>query len=283
MEMRKIGLLARLFPGRAFCQSAFALSVLFMLGSLWCEKREDQQFEELVVTTFKSPAAAQGVVTSQANALLLLHHVHDVVTENTEKMGANRSMEGRLFWSPGDHLRHPGGACASYSTVLAKALQTAGFAVRKVGLASGGNKAIHHVIETLADGHWVLLDAAFDLAFDAPNGLKASAKDVASHWAMYRKQTPTNYPSIYDYSGFYYTNWDRIPGAGLAFKLSPDLKKWVDVHEVSLRFVFLNIWNWMAIFWGGLACFILLVQPRQAKAIWNYRFSKALAVRTCLF
>ena len=257
--------------------------MLLMLGCLWFERREDRQFEDLVVTTFQSPAASQGVVTSQANAVLLLHHVHAVVSENAEKMGADRSMDGQLFWSPGDHLRHPGGACASYSTVLAKALQTAGFAVRKVGLSSGGTKAIHHVVEALADGHWVLMDAAFDLAFDGPNGLKASASDVASNWSAYRTQTPANYPEIYNYSGFYYTNWDRIPGAGLAFWLSPDLKRWVDVHEVSLRFVFLNVWNWMAVFWGGLACFILLVQPRQTKAIWTYRFTKALAVRTCLF
>ncbi len=281
--MRNSAFFIRRLTGYITRRTAIAAAVVLMLCSLWFERQEDMQFENLVVNTFHSPSTAEGVVTSQANAVLLLHQVHQVVTEKVKEMGADRSMEGRLFWSPGDHLRHPGGACASYSTVLAKTLQTAGFAVRKVGLSSGGTKAIHHVVEALADGHWILMDASFDLTFDASNGLKASAKDVAANWSNYRKQTPPGYPAIYNYSGFYYTNWDRIYGAGLAFKLFPDLKHWVDVHEVSLRFIFLNVWNWMAVFWGAVAVFIVLVQPRQERALWNYRFTKALAVRTCLF
>ena len=281
--MRIFKSITGMMAGRAYHRIALAVLVGLMLASLWCERREDRQFEKLVVNAFHSPDAAHGVVTSQANAVLLLHHVHQVVSVNTERMGADRSMAGQIFWSPGDHLRHPGGACASYSTVLAKALQTAGFTVRKVGLSSHGTKAIHHVVEALADGHWVLMDAAFDLSFNGPHGLKASARDVASQWATYRQQTPPNYPSLYDYSGFYYTNWDRIPGAWLAFKLCPELKVWMDAHEVSLRFVFLNIWNWVAVFWGSLACLVLLVQPRPAKAIWNYTYDRALAVRNCLF
>ncbi|MDB6119696.1 MAG: hypothetical protein JWO08_3477, partial [Verrucomicrobiaceae bacterium] len=256
--MIKPAFFARYIARWTIRSTAITTAVSLMLCSLWYERQEDLQYQDLVVETFHSRSAGQGVATTQANAVLLLHEVHHVVTEKVKEMGENRSMEGRLFWSPGDHLRHPGGACASYSTVLAKALQTAGFAVRKVGLSSGGTKAIHHVVEALADGHWMLMDASFDLTFDASNGLKASAKDVAANWAKYRKQTPPNYTAIYNYSGFYYTNWDRIYGAGLAFKLLPALKHWVDVHEISLRFVFLNVWNWMAVFWGALAVFMVL-------------------------
>ncbi|MDB6139314.1 MAG: hypothetical protein JWO94_2386, partial [Verrucomicrobiaceae bacterium] len=144
--MRIFAPLTRVLAGRAFRRIALAVSLGMVVTSLWCESREDQQFEKLVMNTFHLPEAAH-VVTSQANAVLLLHHVHEVVSENSVKMGANRSMDGKIFWSPGDHLQHPGGACASYSTVLAKTLQTAGFEIRKVGLSSGGTKAIHHVIE----------------------------------------------------------------------------------------------------------------------------------------
>lgn len=256
--MRRFASLAGIFSGRFLHRAALFLAVTLMAVSAWEEWREDRRFQQIVVDTFHSPQAAHGVVTSQANAMLLLHHVHDVVEENTRKMGWDHSMEGQLFWAPGDHLRHPGGACASYSTVLAKALQTAGFAVRKVGLADHEIKAIHHVVETRADGHWILMDAAFDLAFNRPDGLKASARDVATHWSFYRQQTPPLYPALYNYSGYYYTNWDRIPGASLVFRFFPPLKTWVDEHEVSLRFVFLNVWSWLTLLWACVAGALLL-------------------------
>jgi hypothetical protein len=276
---------AHLCSRSAVRRSALAVSGLLLLACLWQQRREDAQFEKLVGATFHLPSESHTVPTSQANAVLLLHQVHDAVQESTVKMGADTRMDGQYFWSPSDHLRHPGGACASYSTVLAKALQTAGYQVRKVGLAHDGKKAIHHVIEAFADGHWMLMDAAFDLAFAEPDGSKASAAEVASHWAFFKKQTPANYPAAFDYKDFYYTNWDRIPGASLAFKLWPDLKAWVDVHEVSLRLVFLNIWNWMAAVWAGVFCFFLIVfpRPRASPKLESPSLSRQLLLRTWLF
>ena len=230
---------------------------VLMLVSLWCEHVEDGAFRQIVSAAGPSTGPTHEVVTSQANAVLLLHQVHDLVKTNVVAMGANNRMDGQIFWTASDHLRHPGGACASYTTVLAKALHMAGYPVRKIGLAHDGKKAVHHVLEAFSDGHWVLMDAGFGLAFHRPEGGLASASEVAPNWDLYRKQTPVGYPEEYDYHGFYYTNWDRIPGAALAFQTWPGLRAWLEQRQISLRFVFLDLWMCAGILFGVLT--ILLV------------------------
>jgi hypothetical protein len=227
---------------------------------LWGAWSEDGEFTNLVAGALPAPIPATGVVTNQANAKLLLHHVHTVVNEKTQLMGSNRGKPVSLLRSPGDHLRHPSGACASYSTVLARTLQSAGFQVRKVGLAGDGEKAQHHVVETQIEGHWVLMDALYDLTFKRPDGQLASAREVSQDWPAYKLQTPPNYTPSYDYKGYYYTNWDRIPGMAMVFKLWPSLPGWLDKSEVSLRFIFLDVWRWLAAFWATMAVSLVVVR-----------------------
>ena len=76
---------------------------------------------------------------------------------------------------------------------------------------------------------------------------------MAANWSFYHGQTPTGYPANCDYSGFYYTNWDLVPGTGLVFKVWPTLESWLQKKEVSLRFVFLNTWTWMALVCGTIS------------------------------
>ncbi len=258
MEMSNFSTFAMQIAGRAWYPLTVTGALLMMLISMRNEWQEDREFDKIVVSALHAPIPAHGVVTSQKNATLLLHEVHDLVEKKRQEMGAEVDVENPMLCTPGEHLDHPSGACASYSTVLAKTLVEAGFEVRKVGLGKDGQKAVHHVLETRVDGQWALMDPSFDLEFKRADGHLASAREVSAAWPFYRRQLPANYPSAYDYKEFYYTNWERIPGATLVFKWWPQLPAWLRDQEVSLRFYFLNVWSWSAILWGVLAGSLLM-------------------------
>lgn len=145
-----------------------------------------------------------------------------------------------------DHLQSPTGACASYSHVLAKALMTAGYDVRKVGLGKDGKLAIHHVIEVRIGPSWALLDAFYNQAFRTKDGHLAGAGSVHSDWNWYRQQVAGDYDQRFDYSTYYYTNWARIPVIGWVVKSWPSLHAWLHGHRVSVRFWFFNTFRWFA-------------------------------------
>ncbi len=159
---------------------------------------------------------------------------------------------GLSFKSSSEQLHDPSGACASYSHVLAKCLLTEGIEVRKVGLQRGEVKAIHHVIEAKLDGRWALMDAFFNQVFRAPDGHLADAAEVSHDWAFFGRQVSAEYNPTFDYSGFYHTNWDRIPLVGWVVKHIPGLVDTLEQRGVSVRFWFFNANRWLA---GG--CFLV--------------------------
>jgi hypothetical protein len=239
------------------------IGALLMLALLsWQRMRDDDAlFRQLVqVADLKAAKVAGGVPSEEARALAILHAVYAEVRERAVFFGDTEWTTPHLLWSAGDHMNRPAGACASYVTVLAKAMQTAGYPVRKVGLVKNGIMAYHHVLEAKIDGRWAVLDAAFDQSFRRPDGKLASAADVHEDWLYYRTQMMPGYYPEYDYSGYYYTNWSRIPGAEMLFGWFPEARTWLHDHGVSVRFWFLSVHAWLIGF--GLAGAGLLVLVR---------------------
>lgn len=221
--------------------------IAFAGFSFYQAQQERFHFSRLVHTALHLDAAHSDLVPrTEENAVLILHKVHDVVEARHAQLADVGHPEPGILWSSDEHLSEPSGACASYTQVLAKSLKTAGYPIRKVGLAKDGRKQIHHVLETEIGGRWVVLDALNDLAFHRADGHLASAEEVHADWAFFQKQTPPDYNPDYDYSEFYYTNWDSVPGVGSVVLAFPPLHKWLEDRGVSLRFLLLDVYQWFA-------------------------------------
>lgn len=223
----------------ALAVAALAASVALLVA----DRLEQREFDSLVQ---RAQATRPGLPRpSDADVLHLMHTVHNQLQGTP--LHPSSSLNSRLnITSSHEQLANPSGMCASYSHVLAKALMTAGYQVRKVGLAKNGKRAIHHVIEARQGSSWTLLDAYYDLAYRAPDGHLASAADVSRHWTTYRRQVPAGYNPDFDYSSFYYTNWDRIPVVGWIVRASPPLASWLHERGISIRFWFFNTYRWQA-------------------------------------
>lgn len=226
----------------------------------WNGQREETSHFKLLVSAALGTDEPEEIRQDEASALALLHTVNKAVSYRESRLNQNSPTKVSPFWTSEQHWLHPKGACASYTATLAKALKTAGFPIRKVGLSKNGLMAIHHLVEAKIDGHWVVLDGIYDLAFRNPSGQLASAKEVGADWAYYSRQAPANYNPDYDYSGFYYTNWDRIPIAGWVFGKLPSVKHWLERRETSIRFVFLDVRAWEG--WACLTLGMLLSASR---------------------
>lgn len=146
-----------------------------------------------------------------------------------------------------EQLYHPIGACTSYTQVLAKALIEAGYDARKVGLEKDGKRAIHHVLEAKIGDSWVLMDPSYNLAFHRQDGRLANVVEVSGNWGWYRQQVPPDYNVNYDYSAYYYTNWDRLPMVGTFVRSHPDFRAWLRANRVSVRFWFIDLYRWTAL------------------------------------
>tara|TARA_R110002049_G_scaffold272282_7_gene449762 strand:- start:472 stop:1083 length:612 start_codon:yes stop_codon:yes gene_type:complete len=178
-----------------------------------------------------------------------MHSIHNDLNSKFEAIEASGvTIEPSSLWSPADHLENPVCYCASYTTVLAQTLRVAGYPVRKVGLGKDGELAIHHVCEVHLDGKWVLMDCLFDLVFVKEDGAFASSKEVNANWSGYEVQVPENYDPNYDYSTFYFTNWNKIPVVGKTIEAMPSLKLWLHNKGVSVRFLLFDVWLWIGVF-----------------------------------
>lgn len=219
----------------------------------WCLDRQEQKAFDVLVA--QAQAAAPAVVCpSEEDVLNIMSAVHahlrNAPAGSTHPFS---SINSRLhLTSSYEQLSNPFGRCASYSHVLAKALMTAGYSVRKVGLAKGSTKAIHHVIEVRLNRSWAVLDAIYNLSFRTPQGRLASAAEVSRDWEFFRHQVPPGYKADFDYRSFYYTNWDRLPLIGWVVRSQPALESWLHSHGISLRFWVFNTYRWEA-----ALCFVL--------------------------
>lgn len=255
--------------------SIFVILILFVM--LLCQKHEDyRNFQKLIdeatsSSTHVSNSPAQS--PQRKEALAILHQVHRTLMPRWAQLteqGRTRSFT--LFTPSQVHLNEPLGACASFSHVLARTLRQAGFPVRKVGLSRDGVMGIHHVLEVQIDGQWVLMDAFYDQTFERPDGSLADAATVGAAWDYYQHQVSADYDARFDYSGFYYTNWNRVPGFRWLNQWQPSWKAWVGAEEVSLQFAFLDIKLWyigaliiaaLGLLWFRLKRRAQVRQPKQ--------------------
>jgi hypothetical protein len=108
-------------------------------------------------------------------------------------------------------LMTAGGACGSYSEVLARILQTYDYPIRIAQMKAKGIFADHNVVEVNTDHGWVVLDPTFNLYFVRPDAHLASFQDVKNNWEYYAKQVPPNYDLAYHYEDVRYSNWQKVP------------------------------------------------------------------------
>jgi hypothetical protein len=219
---------------------------------------EEEIFTQVLNAANQSIPHVAGMDLREEDQVLgILHVVHRLTQERGSVLSNILNVQASQFRDSAEHLNNPSGECASYTTILGRALQCAGFSVRKLGLEKNGRKAIHDVLEVRVNGRWALLDAYYDLAFQQLDGSLASAEQVSRDWVYYHAQTPQGYNADFDYNTFYYTNWSRIPGADKVLESFPALREWLHTNCISLRFLFLNIDAW--IFGSSLAAAALLL------------------------
>jgi hypothetical protein len=135
-------------------------------------------------------------------------------------------------------------------------------------------KGIHHVLETYVEGHWVLMDCVTNLAFRREDGHLASAAEVHANWDYYRGQTPAGYNPDYDYSTYYYTNWDKVPVVGAIVQGIPSLHRWLEARGVSVWFLLLDVNQWFAgfSFVGAMLLMGARLWPKFRR--WRSRYSR---------
>lgn len=195
-------------------------------------------------------------------ALALMSAVNSRLTLARQTSHGVEAPPSGSFVSNMEQLRHPMGACTSFTQVLAKVLMEAGYDVRKLGLEKNGVRAIHHVLEAQVGDRWVLMDPLYNQVFRQPDGHLASVVEVSKDWAWFKQQTPPGYNPDYDYSAYYYTNWDRVPFVGSFVRSHPDLRAWLRAHRVSVRFLFIDVFRCVALISGSLMLVVLYVRRR---------------------
>jgi hypothetical protein len=226
-----------------------AIGVLFALAGffIYLTQLEEYHFTRLVHSALSLPLGERNTVPhTEQNTLLIMRKVNAVMNGRYGQIADVGHPEPGLFWSSDEHLIEPSGACASYTQVLAKALETIDYPIRKVGLSKGTQRGIHHVLETYVEGRWVLMDCMSNLAFRRADGHLASAAEVHANWEYYRSQTPPDYNPDYDYSTYYYTNWQKLPVLGAIVEGIPPLHRWMEAHGVSVWFLLLDVNQWFA-------------------------------------
>lgn len=141
-------------------------------------------------------------------------------------------------------LMTAGGACGSYSEVMARILQTYDYPIRIAQMKANGVFADHNVVEVKTNTGWVVLDPTFDSYFVRPDGRLASFNDVKNNWSYYAKQVPPGYDLAYHYEDVRYSNWHKIP------VLFPAIKGALNViigkekaDGISIRTYLLNIYT----------------------------------------
>jgi hypothetical protein len=108
-------------------------------------------------------------------------------------------------------LMTAGGACGSYSEVLARILQTYDYPIRIAQMKANGTFAAHNIVEVKTDKGWAVLDPTFNAYFVRPDSRLASFQDVKNNWDFYAKQVPAGYDLAYRYEDVRYSNWSKVP------------------------------------------------------------------------
>src|SRR4051794_39938002 len=91
---------------------------------IYLTQQEEYHFTRLVHSALGLPAGYHtGVPHTEANTLLIMGKVNAVVNGRFGQVADVGHPQPGLLWSSDEHLTEPSGACASYTQVLAKALE----------------------------------------------------------------------------------------------------------------------------------------------------------------
>ena len=154
------------------------------------------------------------------------------------------NMKSDFFQATSVDLMTTKGACGSYSTVLARVLQTYHYPIRIAQMKAGNMYAAHNLVEVETGNGWVVLDPTYDLCFVRPDNHLASFEDVQDDWNYYAKQVPKDYDFAYHYEGVRYSNWTKVP------ILFPAIKKALNfflgtqkADHISIRSYLLKVYD----------------------------------------
>lgn len=250
-------------------KSKFQLSILsFLHGAIWMiffvfwimSNYEDGLYDQIVKNTLTDN------ISNQQKAILLLHKTHLLLKPREELFidEENINLRDALFRSSDIQLIDAKEDCASYTHVLGRLLQRAGFTVRIAQMKCGESWGCHILLEANIDGKFAALDPLYDVAFKKTDGTLASFDEIGQNWDLYKLQVPENYPSGFAYEDVRYTNWDKIPVLMPFFRkiLGTVMKN--EIETMSIRSMVLNVYKTymilLSIFYIGLiaASFFIL-------------------------
>ena len=249
----------------------FLIALLLILALLSAHEDElyDQIVAAVVTNQMNDTQAAQALVAT-THKLLQVNHAIIAGTKS-------QSFRQRYVNSSDVQLASPKGNCGSYTHVLARLLQRAGFRVRIAQMdCSNSEKSCHIIAEALIDQRYVVLDGMYDHTFSKSDGTLATFNEVSQNWSRYRPQLPDDYPEYFDYHQVRYTNWQKIPILMPAIKKLLDWTMGRDAQEISLRPYLLNLYKVYFLLLCGLYLMLTLLY------IWKVarRRRKFLAVKS---
>lgn len=236
MKLKSVNRSRFINPALAFVHGAVLMAALLML---LMSNYEDELYDRLL-DRFIEPEMSQ-----QEVALSLLHGTHKLLKprENMFSRGGYHNIRDKFLRSSDIQLIDAQGACGSYSHVLGRLLQRAGFEVRLAQMKCGALWGCHILLEARIEGRFVSLDPLYDLAFVRPDGSLASFNEIGRNWLSYKSQVPESYPKLFAYEDVRYTNWGKIPF------LLPSVKKVLTVFRadsietLSIRSWVLNVYK----------------------------------------
>jgi hypothetical protein len=195
----------------AFSNLYFLLFVNGFLVCLYLNLSISNNYEDHIFNTLSGIIANETRNMPEDSVLSkTLHTCHFLIGTRSE-IFHNHTIDGDYATSLSNDLMTAGGACGSYSKVMARLMQKLGYTCRIGQMKVNGLYGGHIVPEIKTEKGWVIVDPMFDLVFTRPDGKWASFKDVSKNWAYYKQQVPANYQAEYQYEDVRYTNWDKIP------------------------------------------------------------------------
>lgn len=238
-------------------QGALLAAIFFMLIN---SRYEDRLYDTLVSKVTKPE------MSEEEKAFSLLHAAHRLSMPRYEIWGErlNLGVRERLFLSADSELLEARWRCASFTHVLCRALQRAGFDARIAQMKSRNIWGGHVLLEAKIEDNWVALDPLYDLYFVRPDKRLASIDDIRKDWEYFKKQVPADYDEGYKYEDIRYSNWEKIP------VIMPLVKSVLSVimgeqnaERISLRAAFLNLYKLYAVLLSILYVFILFLSLKR--------------------
>ena len=219
---RKIASLAFLFASGFFLANS--------LGLAFAAQREHRLFKSLVDAengvpyehSPNKPPATESLPAFRGYGfpVRMMNVVHVLLSERGRVFsGRDYPIRESFYTSGSDHLTTGQGACASFSWVLAEALQTAGYTANLAKLRCKDGSLCHTIVEVEDRGRSVVLDPVQNLFYLNNEGEPATLEEISQEGAVpFNESISTTILDIRNLqtkqSQVVYTNWERIPLVG---------------------------------------------------------------------